>query len=160
MVVPLAMGLSKRHKFSIMTVDSEKDEDETPPPFIEVQLGKEQIETYAFIDFGVDRNTISYELFQTLNNVNLIDIDDVFQAYTSHTTKAFGMCKLDLNVSKLICGDKFFVTQPEMQDELIILGQMWQRKYNYFFDWNCRLALYQSVDNCLWVPLQQAIQHQ
>ena len=134
LVVPLAMVLSKRHKFAIITTDNDKDEDETPPPFIAVQLGKERLETYAFIDSEVDGNTISYELFWTLKNVNLIDTDAMFWAYIGHTTQAFGMCKLDLNVSELICGDKFFVTLPEMQDVPIILGQTWQRKCNCFFD--------------------------
>ena len=128
MVVPLVMGLSKHHNFSIMTIDSEKDKDKTPPPFIGVQFGQEQQETYAFIDSQANGNTISYELFQTLKNVNLIDIGDMFQAYTGHTIRAFGMCKLDLNVSELICKDKFFVTLPEMQDVPIILGRAWQRK--------------------------------
>ena len=83
-------------------------------------MGKEQIETYAFIDSGAYGNTISYELFHTLNNVNLINIDTVFQAYIGNTKKEFGMFKLDLNVSELICGYKFFVTQPEIQDVPII----------------------------------------
>ena len=36
MVVPLAMGLSKNHKFNIMIDDSKKDKDKTPPPFIAI----------------------------------------------------------------------------------------------------------------------------
>ena len=65
MVVSLAMGLSKHHKFSIIIDNSEKDAEETLPPFIAIQLGKEQIQTYAFIDSTADGNTITYELFQT-----------------------------------------------------------------------------------------------
>ena len=114
MVVPLAMGLSKHHKFSIIMIDNDKDKDETPPPFIAVHLGQEQTKTCAFINFGVDGNTISYELFWTLKNVNLIDIDAMFHAYNGNTTRAFGMYKLELNVSELICEDKFFVTLSEM----------------------------------------------
>ena len=87
-------------------------------------MGKEWIETYAFIDSGADSNTILYELFRKLEDVKLIETDVVFQAYTGHTTRAFGMCKLDLNVSELICGEKFFVTLPEMQDVPIILGRV------------------------------------
>ena len=63
MVVPIAMGLSKRHKFSIIIDDKEKDKDKTPHPFIAIQLGGERQQTYTFIDSGVDGNTISYELF-------------------------------------------------------------------------------------------------
>ena len=40
MVVTIAMGLSKRHKFSIIIDNIEKHKEETPPPFIVVQLGK------------------------------------------------------------------------------------------------------------------------
>ena len=50
MVVPVVMGLSKFHKSSMRVINNEKDEDKTPPPFISVQLGQEQKETYAFID--------------------------------------------------------------------------------------------------------------
>ena len=39
MVVPLAMGLSKCHKFSIITTNNEDDEEETPLPFISIHLG-------------------------------------------------------------------------------------------------------------------------
>ena len=52
-------------------------------------------------------------------------------------------------------GDKFFVTLLEMLDVSIILGQTWQRKYNCFLNWNCKLAHWKSANNCLWVPLQQ-----
>ena len=62
------------------------------------------------LDSKADGNTISYELFKTLENIHLKDIDVVFQSYTGHMTQAFGMCKLDFNVSELIFGDKFFVT--------------------------------------------------
>ena len=41
LVVPIAMGLSKHHKFNIITNNIEKDEDITPPPSIAIQLGKE-----------------------------------------------------------------------------------------------------------------------
>ena len=78
MVVLIAMGLSKRHKFCIITDDMEKDEEKTPPPFIVVQLGKECRQTYAFIDSGADGNTISYELFKKLEDVKLIEIDAMF----------------------------------------------------------------------------------
>ena len=147
MVVPLALGLSKRYKFTITMTNDEDDEDKTPPPFIAVQMGQERIQTYAFIDTGADGNTISYEMFKTLKNVHLKDTDAVFRSYTGHMTRALGMCKLDLNVSELICGDKFFVTLPDMQDEPIILGRTWQRKYNCFIDWYQRLAHCQSFDN-------------
>ena len=62
---------------------------------------------------------------------------------------------MDLNVNELICGDKFFVTLPDMQDEPVILGRTWQRKYNCFIDWPRRLAHCQSSNNRLWVPLRQ-----
>ena len=80
------------------------DEDVTPPPFIAIWLGKECQQTYAFIDFGENGNTISYELFGKLEDVKVIETNSVFQAYTGHTTREFGMSKLELNVSELICG--------------------------------------------------------
>ena len=153
MVVPLALGLSKRYKFTITMTNTEDEEDKTPPPFIAVQVGQEKLQTYAFIDSGADGNTISYELFKQIKNLHLSDTDAVFRSYTGHMTRALGMCKLELNVSELICGDKFFVTLPDMQDEPIILGRTWQRKYNYFIDWSQRLAHCQSSDNRVWVPL-------
>ena len=59
MVVPLAMGLSKRHKFSIITIENDTDEDETPPPFIAIYLGHERLESNAFIDFGATPSRMS-----------------------------------------------------------------------------------------------------
>ena len=158
MVVLLTMGLSKCHKFNIITTDNADDEEETPLPFIAICLGIERLETYAFIDSGVDGNTISYELFQKLKDVKLIEIDAVFEANIGHKMQAFGMCSLDLNVSELICGEKFFVTLPKMQNvPIIMLKRMWQRKYNCFLNWSRTLARCQSAkDNWLWMPLQQS----
>ena len=39
------MVLSKRHNFNIITNDSKKDKDKTPPPFMAIQLGKERQQT-------------------------------------------------------------------------------------------------------------------
>ena len=59
MVVPLAMGLSKRYKFTITTINNEDEEDKTPPPFIAIQMGQERLQTYAFIDSGAQMATPS-----------------------------------------------------------------------------------------------------
>ena len=71
MVVPFAMGLSKCHKFTIITIDNKDDEEETPSPFIAIQLGNERLETYAFIVSEADGNTISYKLIKQLKYVHL-----------------------------------------------------------------------------------------
>lgn len=134
-------------------VDDQSD-DETPWPFIVVQIGNERNPTFTFIDSWADGNTISYELYQTLKNVDLQETNAVFKAYTGATVKARGMCHIMLHVRELMCGDKFFVTQPLMQDVSIILGQTWQRKHNCFFNWAKKLVHYQSAKNKLWIPLR------
>ena len=117
-VVPLAYGISKRHKFSILEIENDE---ETPQPFIAVQIGNERKRTYAFIDSGADGNTISYELFKELGNIELKETKAVFKSYTGHMNNAHGVCDLTLFVSELMCGDKFYVTQVKMQDVPIIL---------------------------------------
>ena len=107
----------------VMEETNESFVDETPPPFIVVQIGEERLPTYAFIDSGADGNTISYELFQKLRNVHLKETKAMFKSFTGHTTKAQGVCELLLHVSELICGDKFFVTQVGMQDAPLVLGR-------------------------------------
>ena len=62
MVVPLAMGLLKFHKFNIITTENENDEEEIAPPFIVLWLGIERLEIDAFLDSKADGNTISYKL--------------------------------------------------------------------------------------------------
>ena len=135
-MIPLAQGISKRYKFTLVEEDTNEtlDDETPPPPFIAVQIGNERLPTYAFIDSGADGNTISYEIFQQLTNVNLKETKAMFKAFTGHTTKVQGVCEVLLYVSELICGDKFFVTQVGMQDILIILGRTCQRKHNYFFN--------------------------
>ena len=146
-MIPLAQGVSKRYKFMLIEEGrNDSLDDETPPPFIAVQIGKERLPTYAFIDSGADGNTISYELFQKLKNVHLKETNAMFKSFTGHTTKAQGVCELLLHVSELICGDKFFVTQVGMQDVPLILGRTWQRKHNCFFNWEKRLVHCQSAD--------------
>ena len=73
MVVPITMGLSKCDEFNIITDDMEKDKDKTPSSFITIQF-----QTYTFIDSRADGNTISYELFQKLKDVKLIETNAVF----------------------------------------------------------------------------------
>ena len=89
-------------------------DDETPQPFFAVQVGKERLQTYAFIDSGADGNTISYETFQALEKIELHETKAVFKSYTGHEVQAHGVCDLEFFVSELNCGDKFFVVQVEM----------------------------------------------
>ena len=121
-----------------------------PQPIIAMQLGNECLRTYVFIDFGADGNTISYELFTQLKNIELRETRVVFWSYIGHTVKALGMCSIQLCVSELICRDKFFITKEKLQDVPIILKHSWQKKYNCFFDWQCRLAHSQSANDHLW----------
>ena len=76
-MVPLTLGISKCHKFSIIIKEKDDDE-ETPQPFIAIQLGNESVQTYAFIGFGVDGNTIFNELSEQLKNVELKETMTVF----------------------------------------------------------------------------------
>ena len=63
-VISLAQGISKQNKFTLVMEEKNKSfDDETTPPFIAIQIGKERLPTYAFIDSGANGNTISYELF-------------------------------------------------------------------------------------------------
>ena len=64
------MGLTKCNQFKII-IDEVDDDEDAPQPFIVVQLGKEGIQTYAFIDSRADGNTSSYELFKQIKGVEL-----------------------------------------------------------------------------------------
>ena len=109
------------------------DED-VPQPIILIQIGLERKIVKALIDTRLDCNTISYELFQTLNDVALQPTNAILRSFTSHITQPKGVCNLMVHVEQLSCGDKFFVTQTKMQDVSIILGRTWQKKYNCFFN--------------------------
>ena len=116
-VVPFDQGVTKRQKLKIIEENVDQIlEEKTPQPFIAVRVGKEEIQTYAFIDSRADGNTIFYELYTKLQDAQLMQTNAVFQAYTSHKTKALGCCELQ------ICRDKFFVTQGGTHDVPIILG--------------------------------------
>ena len=109
----------------------------------------------AFIDSGIDGNTISYELFKQLKGVELHKTTTIFKSFTSQKTEPHEVCMLNIFVDELSCGDKFFVTQVGLQDVPIILGRTWQRKHNCFFNWEKKPVHYQSANNKLLVPLQQ-----
>ena len=64
------MGLTRCNKFKIIA-DEVGDDEDTPQPFIVVQLGKEGVQTYVFIDSRANVNTVSYELFKQLKGVEL-----------------------------------------------------------------------------------------
>ena len=123
----------KIHKLNLHK-DDELLEEDVPQPIILIQIGLERKIVKALIDTGLDCNTISYDLFQTLNDVALQPTNVVLRSFTSHITHPKGMCKLMVHVERLNCGDKFFVTQAEMQDVSIILGRTWQKKYNCFLN--------------------------
>ena len=88
----------------------------------------------ALIDTGSDCNTISNDLFDQLEGVALQPTNAILRLFTAHTTKPRGMCNSVVFVDELSCGDKFFVTQADLQDVSIILGRTWQKRYNLFFN--------------------------
>ena len=108
----------------------------------------------ALIDTGLDCNTISNKLFETLEGVALQPTNAILRLFTAHTTKPRGICNLVVFVDELSCGDKFFVTQSDLQDVSIILQRAWQKKFNCFFNWKNNLVHCQSADHQLWIPLQ------
>ena len=65
LVVPIAMGLPKSHKFTTIIDNTKKDKDKTPLPFNAIQLGQERWETYAFIDSRANNNTISQSCLES-----------------------------------------------------------------------------------------------
>lgn len=123
-------------RYTVTVVDdSDEEEDDTPQPFINVRVGEEQVKTHAFLDTGADGNTISFELFACLNNIQITQTKAQFKDYSGHVTPAFGVCTLMINVEGLTCGDEFFITQPSsVQDVPLILGRSWQRRYNCYFN--------------------------
>ena len=89
----------------------DKLEEETPQPIITIQVGEERLVTQAFIDSGANGNTISYELYKRLKDVELHKTTTIFKSFTSHKRKPHGVCMLQVYIDELSCGDKFFVTQ-------------------------------------------------
>ena len=58
------------YKMKLLKGEDELEE-ETLQPIITIQIGEERLVTQAYIDSGVDRNTISYELYKKLKYVEL-----------------------------------------------------------------------------------------
>ena len=75
-----------------------KDDKDVPQPIILIQIGLERKIVKTLIDTGLDCNTISYELFQTLNDVALQPTNAVLRSFTAHTTQPKGVCKLMVHV--------------------------------------------------------------
>ena len=85
--------------------------EDVPQPIILIQIGLERKVVKALTDMGSDCNTVSYELFQTLNDVALQATNAILRSFTSHITQPKGVCNLIVHVEQLNCGDKFLVTQ-------------------------------------------------
>ena len=96
-----------------------------PQPIITIQIGNEQKLVQALIDTGSDCNTISEDLFDQLEGIALQPTNTILKLFTAHTTKPRGICNLVVYVDELSCGDKFFVTQSDLQDVSVILGRDW-----------------------------------
>ena len=92
------MGQQLRiHKLNLHKEDELLDED-VPQPIILIQIGLERKIVKALIDRGLDCNTISYELFQTLNDIALQPTNVVLRSFTSHITQPKGVCNLIVHV--------------------------------------------------------------
>ena len=155
--IPLNQGIGKWYKIGFLCNEQDKTGrrvKETPLPFIEINVAN-QIQTHAFIDTGVDGNTISHELFESLHDIDFTETNTQFQDYPGHTAPAFGLCKLPIFVKELICGDEFFVTQPKLQDVPVILGRTWQMRYNCYFNWCKKTVHCELADRHIWVKLAQ-----
>ena len=87
----------KINKLNLHDNDELLDED-GPRPIILIQIGLERKIVKALIDTGSDCNTISYELFHTLNDVALQPTNAVLRSFTSHITQPKGVCKLMVHV--------------------------------------------------------------
>lgn len=99
-----------------------------------------------------DGNTISYELYACLSGMSLIPTHAHFKDYSGHVTPALGLGTLKLFVDELTCDeDKFFVTQPKVQDVPLILG----RTYKYYFNWTYHTVHCQEGAKRVWVDLIQ-----
>ena len=61
--------LKKENRDMRDLMDKVKDDEKMPQLFFAIKI--EQMQTYAFVNFEANRNTISYELFIQLNNINL-----------------------------------------------------------------------------------------
>ena len=81
-----------------------------PPPIITIQIGNEQKMVQVLIDIGLDCNTISKKIFETLEGVALQPTNAILKSFIAHTTKPRGICNLVVFVDELSCGGKFFVT--------------------------------------------------
>ena len=69
-IVPLVMGLSKCHNFSIIN-DEKDDDEEMPQTFIVINIRKDWVLNFVFIDSRKDSNTIPYEFFKQLKNLKI-----------------------------------------------------------------------------------------
>ena len=87
----------KIHKFNLHEEDELSNED-VPQPIILIQIGLERKIVKALIDTRLDCNTISYELFQTLNDAALQPTNVVLRSFTSHITQPKGVCNLMVHV--------------------------------------------------------------
>ena len=77
---PLKINKLKLHK------EDELLDEDVLEPIILIQIGLERKVVKALIDTGSNCNTISYELFQTLNDVALQPTNAALRSFTSHIT--------------------------------------------------------------------------
>ena len=91
-------------------LDADSDGD-TPLPFIEVKVGDERTNLHAFID-----TELTGTQFQCLSGMTLSPTHAHFKDYLVHLTPTLCLGTLKLFFDELTYGDKFFVTQPKVQD--------------------------------------------
>ena len=87
----------KIHKLNFHKEDELLDED-VPQSIILIQIGIERKIVKALIDTGFDCNTISYELFQNLNDIALQPTNAILRSFTSHITQPKRVCSLIVHV--------------------------------------------------------------
>lgn len=115
------------------SIDGEQDPIRT---YIIVYLGAKRIKQYTHVDSGVDINSISYDIWESLDNKPLLLPTKLKVATFAGDYKgAEGYFDLTVFVNDIDVSHRFYVMKPGEMVHLVILGLPWQRTYNAIPQW-------------------------
>ncbi|KAI5064676.1 hypothetical protein GOP47_0019371 [Adiantum capillus-veneris] len=103
--------------------------DDHVDPCLPVEVIEAGVVTHATIDLGAGPNFITYDLFKTLLEMQMIKEAVKCVAFNGTEANTMGYAKLPVYIKDMLSAHKSYIFDIDDQETPIVLGATWQRRY-------------------------------
>ena len=113
-------------------------------PYIKIQAGNQNIETYALLDTGAKMNVISFELYQKLSVRETIQESHQLHVASGQTISTLFAIYLSIDVQNKLFIHKFQVMPPQKYATPCILAIPWMKTHRVSVDLDTDRAIFKN----------------